>query len=60
MKDLLLLYSNTNEARLDAVIKNDDSATLVDGIVTSVKEGTDNSNFLTYEIVRNGDVIVNL
>jgi hypothetical protein len=54
---IVVVAPNTpNEARLDAIIKNDDLATLeVYGVVTSVKEGTDNSNFLTYEIVRNGD-----
>jgi hypothetical protein len=54
---IVVVAPNTpNEARLDAVIKNDDLATLeLNGIVTSIKEGTENSNFLTYEIVRNGD-----
>lgn len=45
-----------NEAKLAAVIANDDSASLiVNGIVTTVKEGTDSASFLSYEIIRNGD-----
>lgn len=38
------------------VIRNDDSASLIfKPLVAVVKEGTDSKNFLSYEIIRNGD-----
>lgn len=53
---VVVAKDSPNEVRLAAEINNDDSASLIaNGIVTSVKEGTDTASFLTYEIVRNGD-----